>query len=221
MSNSKPRADAKARFEKDIASHEMTVRLAQGMHRHLTFRRPSGSVYHFHITTWPGYLCISGDMGCYVFSRLPDMFEFFRESSINPQYWAQKLQADEKYTGHRAFSEDLYHAALKSDFEGWTFDSEDDRKRAWEAIEDEFDGIMHAESTEHAVRQAMEWKCPVSKQRFSDFWEHTLEDYTFQFLWCCYAIQWAIARFDETTAASTEQPSAIDAQRAEAPPVSA
>ena len=28
----------------------------------------------FDIVTWPGYLCYSGDMGCFVFTRLPDMF---------------------------------------------------------------------------------------------------------------------------------------------------
>lgn len=216
MTDSKPECDAKARFDKDIGTHKMTVHLAQGLHRHLTFKRPGSSVYHFHITTWPGYLCISGDMECFVFSRLPDMFEFFRGSRINPSYWSEKLQADNKNVGHRVFSIELYQAALKSDFEDWSFDSDDDRKRAWEAIEDEFDGILHAESTEHAIRQALDWECPISKQRFADFYEHTLEDYTFQFLWCCYAIQWAIARFDEAAVPSEATP-LINTQSAEAP----
>jgi hypothetical protein len=216
MSNS--RQEAKTRFEKEVVGHEMTAQLAQGLHRHLTFKQPNTYHAHFHITTWPGYLCISGDMGCFVFARLRDMFEFFRGTSINPGYWSEKLQADEKNSGHREFSLDLYHAALKSDFEGWTFDGgydgddgeerqrrqEDARKRAWEAIADDFDGILHAESTEHAVRQALGWECPVSKQRFTDFWEHNLEDYTFSFLWCCHAIQWAIARFDEATTAPAQ-----------------
>lgn len=217
------RAEAKRRFEKDVASHEMTVQLAQGLHRHLTFKQPNTYHAHFHITTWPGYLCISGDMGCFVFARLRDMFEFFRGTQINPGYWSEKLQADEKNSGHRAFSLDLYQAALKSDFEGWTFDADDDnesysedgseelqkrpedaRKRAWEAIADDFDGILHAESKEHAVRQALDWESPISKQRFTDFWEHNLEDYTFQFFWCCHAIQWAIARFDEASTAPAQ-----------------
>lgn len=200
------RQDAKARFDKDTADHEMTVQLSNGLHRHITFKRPGSSVYHFHITTWPGYLCISGDMGSFVFSRTPDMFEFFRGSRINPGYWSEKLQADDKHTGHRAFSEELYHAALKNAFEGWSLDSEEDRKRAWDAIADEFDGIMDAESTEDAIHQALNWECPISKQRFTDFWEHTLENYTFQFLWCCYAIQWAITRFDALELANAEAP---------------
>jgi hypothetical protein len=36
--------------------------------------------------------------------------------------------------------------------------------------------------------------------QFHDTWEWDLSDYTHQFLWCCSAIPWAIARYDESGA---------------------
>lgn len=109
------------RFLKDAGSHVMTVIRDDGVHRHLRFRKapPAGSEYWFDLITWPGSLCIDGDMGTYVFRRLPDMFEFFctdreynekrgRKLGINAGYWGEKLQATANHGGHIEFS--------KSDF---------------------------------------------------------------------------------------------------------
>lgn len=49
-----------------------------GIYRHIRFRQPGTMCMHFDLITWPGYLCYTGDMGTYVFTRLADMFEFFR-----------------------------------------------------------------------------------------------------------------------------------------------
>lgn len=81
-------------FMRDVATHEMTVFRDDGLYRHIRFRRPNTMRTHFDLITYPGYLCYSGDMGTYVFSRLDDMFEFFRtDRDINPGYWSEKLQA--------------------------------------------------------------------------------------------------------------------------------
>ncbi|TPM59018.1 hypothetical protein FJ959_09100 [Mesorhizobium sp. B2-2-4] len=183
-------------FEKDVSAHEMTIHAHNGIHRHLTFRASGTFAYGFHITTWPGYLAFSGDMGTFVFSRIPDMFEFFRDRDINPGYWAEKLTAHDRHGGHREFDHDLYVECLKRDFEDWHFDSEGDRRKAWAEIKDEWSGILHASTLEEAIRYALDWKCPVSGQEFTDFWDHTLEDYTYRFIWCCRAIIWAIKRYD-------------------------
>lgn len=91
-------------FFTDIAKHEMIVIRDDGVHRHIRFKVPETTCMHFDLVTWPGYLCYSGDMGCFVFSRLHDMFEFFRTDrkynqsrcrklAINLSYWSEKLQA--------------------------------------------------------------------------------------------------------------------------------
>lgn len=59
-------------FLRDVAKHEMTVIHDAGEIRHLRFGRPGDSNMHFNITTVPGYLMFTGDMGAWTFSRLPD-----------------------------------------------------------------------------------------------------------------------------------------------------
>lgn len=195
--------DVRERFNKSVAEHEMIVVQNDGLHRHLTFKNPDTFNNHFHITTWPGYLAISGDIGCYVFARLPDMFKFFRHDEINPGYWGEKLQSIERNGGYREFSEDLFRDAIKSDFEQWSFDDDDQRAKALEALEAaDLGEDSNPESFEHGVRMALDYKCPVTGNRFNDFWDHTLEDFTFRFLWCCHAIRWAVAEYDRRTVSS-------------------
>lgn len=190
------------RFRAAVADHKMKIVSEAGLARQITFKKPNSYNNHFHITTWPGYLAISGDAGCYVFARLPDMFEFFRGDRINPSYWGEKLQAVDRHGGYLEFSEDSFREAIKSDFDQWDFDGDEEqaaktRKAAWVALqESDLSEDQAPESLEDAIQRAMDYKCPVSGHSFDDFWDHDLQDYTFRFLWCCYAIQWAIAQYD-------------------------
>ena len=59
---------------RDVAKHKMTVRLDNGLYRHLLFRQPDTSNLWFEIVTWPHCLTIHGDMGTWSFSRVEDMF---------------------------------------------------------------------------------------------------------------------------------------------------
>jgi hypothetical protein len=94
--------DTAERFAVDVAQHQMTVLRDDGLYRHLRFMRVApnaktgklerGSTYWFELVTWPGHLTITGDCGTYTLARLEDMFEFFRGTRINPQYWAEKVR---------------------------------------------------------------------------------------------------------------------------------
>lgn len=194
---------AKAVFLRDASQHQMVVKQDDGIFRHIRFSKDGSSVYHFDITTWPGYLCVSGDMGCFVFARTTDMFEFFRGDRINPGYWSEKLQATSHRGGHQSFSFDLLKEAVAADFENWDFESDEQKAEAWKAITADWDGLFYnadGSDLQHAVSEVMDWECPVTKQKFEDFWEHNLEDYTYHFMWCCNAIQWAIAQYDAAKA---------------------
>lgn len=193
------------RFLRDIERHEMAVAIDIDCHRHVTFKRAGSFAYGFHITTWPGYLAISGDMGSFVFSRLRDMFEFFRGKHINTGYWAEKLTADNRHGGHRVFSKDLFREAITRHFEQWDFEGPDDRARAKAELDNEWDGLLGAtpDTIQEAIHAAMDYECPVSKNRFVDFWDCNLEEYSFQFVWCCHAIQWAIGVYDAEKAIKT------------------
>lgn len=93
------------RFLDDVKNHQINIVKDDGAHRFVRFKRADNSSYWFDLITWPGFLCISGDCGTYVFSRTEDMFKFFRMNdndfnkkkdrllNINPGYWGEKLEA--------------------------------------------------------------------------------------------------------------------------------
>lgn len=96
--------DMAARFAAETAQHQMTVLRDDGLYRHVRFMHVApnpetgkperSSFYWFDLLTWPGCLTINGDCGTYTFSRIEDMFEFFRGSRINPMYWAEKVRGE-------------------------------------------------------------------------------------------------------------------------------
>lgn len=200
----------RTRFLADVAGHEVTILRDDGVHRHVRFLSPKGSEHWFDLITWPGRLCIDGDMGTYVFSRLPDMFEFFRAKPelieawgadglfIDEAYWAGKLISTDRM-GVTRYDPELFRACVKQDFEGWCEAHEPTealRTDLWEAIEDE---VLSVEDyDEHSAREAAsEFSHPGCSLRFEDFWEHDLRAWTLHYVWCCYAIAWGIQRYDD------------------------
>jgi hypothetical protein len=125
MSRAANKADVLTRFKGDTATHQMTILRDDGVYRHLCFRRPGTSCYGFDIVTWPGHLAVSGDMGSSVFTRLDDMFEFFRTPEerheehnglyINSGYWAEKCVANDGEK--KEFSLDLFKAYVRDHFD--------------------------------------------------------------------------------------------------------
>ena len=77
------------------SDHELSILHDEGVYRHLQMKQPNTNNMWYDIVTYPNNLVISGDMGCCVFSRINDMFQFFRtdELSINYSYWSEKEQA--------------------------------------------------------------------------------------------------------------------------------
>lgn len=194
MTSVKPTAE---QFAETVAGHQMTVVLDQGLHRHLTFKRPETSNRYFHITTWPGYLTISGDMGCYVFARLPDMFSFFRSDlpGINPDYWGEKLQAVSKSEGYVEFSRERFVSAIVRDFRSYYPPGTTDRMDIWHDMRSD---ILFSlpETTDSAISAAMRYTDPNGDSPFNDFWDHNLQSETYHYIWCCRAICWAIRQYD-------------------------
>lgn len=202
-------------FFKDVSSHKMNVIRDDGIHRHIRFKRPESSTYWFEIVTYPGALVIDGDMGTYVFKRLDDMFEFFRtdreylerngiELAINPGYWGEKLASVSVYgEGFKAFNEDMFREAVKSRFDAWVESeepSEETKAELWDELDDRVLYVAE-EGIHEAVKAAMDFEPDDSEVLFDmrDFFEHRLEDFTFHYIWNCYAIAWAVKQYDLIT----------------------
>lgn len=203
------------RFLKDAGSHVMTVIRDDGVHRHLRFRKapPAGSEYWFDLITWPGSLCIDGDMGTYVFKRIDDMFEFFRTDreynerrgrklGINLGYWAEKLQATANHGGVKEFDEERFNSAVREYLTNWIKGHRDDtsaeeRRELWDAVNNE---VLGADGDDRKQIAAFDFHHTVHKGLefyFQDFWETNVERYTFHFIWCCYAIAWGVKTYDD------------------------
>lgn len=154
----------------------------------------------FDIITWPGYLCIAGDMGDYLFARTPDMFEFFRGKAdrpleINPRYWAEKTR-NNKTT---EYSPEKFRESINSYLEDR--DSVTDELR--QAVNDEV--LCHAHDGEWAaVTAAHEFQ--HGRFQFEEFYESQYKDWTYHYLWCCYAVVWSIRQYDAAKVLANTKP---------------
>lgn len=184
-------------FLKDVAEHNMTIVLDKDIHRHMVFQKPRTLNCMFGLVTWPGHLYIYGDMGDYSFSRIADMFQFFRAEKhhdpkkdgtlyINLPYWSEKLQAVDKNSKVKEYSYDILKQVIQ------------------ERIDEAETTKAQRDAVEHLVASLDGEPMVIVQERvrdfetfeFPDFWEHDLTEFTYHFIWCCYAIAWGIQQYD-------------------------
>lgn len=186
-------------FLETVKDHELTVNIDHGVFRDLTIKKTDTGHRSYHITTRPNSLIFTGDMGSFVFTRLNDMFRFFRsdEYKINPDYWAEKVQAQDMWGGVKAFDSKYAKASLEQALQEFIacchpeFD-EADIIKAKDAVE-EVD-CSDEESFETAMN---DWdEDDAGDFRPSDYFDVDPRTYTYRYLWCCYAIVHAIKLYD-------------------------
>jgi hypothetical protein len=195
-------------FLKDVAEHQLIVIRDDGISRHIRFKKPGTGCMHFDLVTWPGYLAYSGDMGCFVFSRLEDMFKFFR-TDRQLRDGGEKLNAVDRSDGYKKFSMDAFRAAVKETFDRYTemsdseledFDDagraklEKDKAELWSTVAQ---CVYNAEDQFEAVSAIRDWH---NDDLFADFWDRDMMEYSHRFMWCCYALAWGIKKYDEAKA---------------------
>lgn len=192
-----------SQFLGDVAAHRMHVLRDDGLYRHLRFRTDDGLLEHFDILTWPGHLCVTGDMGTYVFYRTQDMFKFFRSGptlSINLPYWSEKLVGVDR-GNYQKFSEKAFRAAVWGYLRDWLRYgglSKAGRRELWDEVCNRV--LSYSDEGEHRASWAVsdfDHEVEGKKFSFDDFFEHTLTEYTNQFEWCCFAITWGIRQYDQ------------------------
>lgn len=193
-------------FQENTAKHELTILKDDGKYRHIRFGVKGSSFYAINITTWPGYLAVTGDMGDFVFTRLSDMFEFFRgKSGINPGYWGEKLVAEPRGSEYgKKWSEEAFKRDVNNYLENNLEPLEDlDGEEAEtnnairEEIEESLKFISHKEEADDFIANFDEHDF-----QFDSFYEYDNTEYTHHFLWICYAIVEVIKLYDAT---KTEQ----------------
>lgn len=186
-------------FLKDVATHALTIIKDDGVYRHIRLSRPGSSCMRFDIITWPGSLCYAGDMGSYVFSRLHDMFEFFRDDkgglSINLGYWREKLDAVDCDGSHKAGAAKVFsYEKFKKAIEEYLDDIEASPELREEVQEEVLWGD---EEVGRCYDRASDFKSEVQPGfQFHDVFELDMYEYEYRFVWCCYALVWGIQQYD-------------------------
>ena len=192
-------------FLEHVKDHVMTVVRDDGINRHLRFQKGDSSVFWFDIITWDGCLCIRGDCGTYLFSRIPDMFQFFRMDKqdfnyskdsplqINTAYWREKCIAEDPASGTLEFTETYFRQYIETHFNDYYDGPENERASVWAAIEED---VLRAENEYEAHEKLRDFS--FKGFEFGDSWEYHLKTYTYHYLWCCYAIAWAIQKYDNS-----------------------
>jgi len=185
----------KERFERDIKDHVMQIMHDDGIYRHVVFSRPNSSVLAFSLTTTPGRLIYAGDMGCYVFERVRDMFSFFRgDREPNFGYWHEKLVAIDRH-GSEQHDVDAFRENLES-YE--TDDLTPDQQQEVEEFIESVVGTFEEEGPQVAYKEVYEFELEgVVNDFFSDFFERSDKIYTLHYEWACHAIQYGIRMYDE------------------------
>ena len=171
-------------FLKRVKDHVMEIKHNEGVYRHLSFGRPNSNIDRFDLVTWPGHLSYSGDMGGYVFARTNDMLTYFRDRDPNPDYWSEKLVAID-----RDGVDD--------------FDYKKTRKFMIECLTDgvttEELSDLEADFPEDADMRYHEFMNLANDANIDDAHEYILKNYTYRFMFCCFALPWAIAMYDKET----------------------
>lgn len=218
--NEYPYVEAIARFKRDTADHVMAVLHDDGLYRHLLFQGQKWqppllepvkrSCYWFELLTAPGSLTFQGDGDSFVFRRIEDMFEFFRQpggAPINPGYWGEKLTVP----GGRDSVMNYQQEMLTNYLDETVAEAikEDPVKLAGltEAVRDRItDEMVGNESIDRQLVDKFsfwtdtedQWAYPPKRPDFEfvDTFDVGTRDYDWWFLWACNAIVWGIRKYD-------------------------
>ncbi|SDX89545.1 hypothetical protein SAMN05444336_11285 [Albimonas donghaensis] len=208
--------DAHQQATASFEDHVMTIEQDDGVHRCIHFGRPGASAYSYRLVTWPGHLAISGDLEDFTFSRLLDMFEFFRHDRPNYSYWAQKTTARSSF-GTKVFSDRLYRSAVVREL--WEMRHEIRRttgRSASEVLRDVREELLADEFPDEreAIMRTMDFSLRTADELrtwnlFHEFYEHRLTEPSFNFRLSCWAIVHGIKSYDAAKARAAKSPELV------------
>lgn len=198
----------KETFINDVKNHKLTIVKDDGVYRHIIMQEPGTSNLMYEIITYPGGLTYTGDMGTFVFSRVEDMFRFFRRDdlSINYGYWSEKCLSGKTYE----YSDDEVVEYVKEEFkeykerawENEAFDEEEDKEEIEEfntKMEEIYDDIEYNVLNKDNVLSAIQdYYDSYKTEMFYEIPYNCFDVPTYRGIWALYAIVHAISEYDKT-----------------------
>lgn len=166
-----------------FSKHVLTERLNQGMFRSWRCAQPDRWAHGFDITTTPGNLFITGDIGDLIVSRTEDMIAWARGSIHSIGYFAEKVPHD---IPTKVWSSDRAKEWIKEEIRSLKEERRDPRDEAritklYQELREE----LHDEADEHTFSKAL------YESRLVDDWPD-LRVWNSNFLWCREAVKWLL-----------------------------
>lgn len=162
-------------------------------------KHPHWSSYSYKIVIIDDFtLMITGDMGTYVFER-GDIASMFvgdpkKEPHINPEYWSQKLVAQDRYSPMMEFSHQKFIDVMVDEFRRWEFRPGANRMAVWKRFRAD---VLEADvrSYEMAVQVIEDFDvadATGNRWYLTDIGELNFNEYGFHYLWCLWAIVYTL-----------------------------
>ena len=129
-----------------------------------------------------------------------------------PIVGAEKVQAADRCDGLKTFSEEKWAEAVRDELKQFLERYADDGDGEWfrhaRVIWPEVKSLIRggASNSYEAVDATQHFECDdadgeqVGSRIFEGFWERSVEEYSYRFIWCCRALVWAIAQYDAAKA---------------------
>ena len=170
------------RAKKAFEHHVVEERSRNGVYRSWRCHNPDEGCFWFDITTIPGSLIITGDLGDMIVSRSYDMLPWCRGSIDSIGYFAEKVSRDFKTTEFSAVAlEEWLREELKNDWR-----SDEHRELIRDTLEDGFDDYREEGYWREELHELTDSSDPPN-------WS----DYTPRFLWLREAIKWFVTHHSE------------------------
>ena len=189
----------KESFLKDVENHKIIVHRDDGVYRHIELTSGSFNM-RYEIVTFPSTLVYTGDMGTFVFERTEDMFRFFRSREgtleINSRYWGEKCVADDIHGGMREWDTEGFRENVKYIVASQLDLEPEDIELTEEVIEEyKLEEMLAADGEHECISALLDYS---GKLEMADFFDgFTGHRKTYRFIWCLYAIVWAIQQYDK------------------------
>ncbi|MCX7396203.1 MAG: hypothetical protein NT138_00825 [Planctomycetales bacterium] len=182
-------AEIRASAANAFQNHVIEVLSRDGVYRTWRCGKPDCSIYHFVITTIPGSLIITGDLGSLIVSRQYDMLPWCRGSCDSTGYFAEKVPNEVKTT---EFSyEALQEWVKETRKEYGELDDEDPDDEDRIERRDRFDELCDLCNEDMSETEAYEL--------FSDYFDDSpnWHRHTSRFLWLREAIRWFLTNCND------------------------
>lgn len=167
-----------AEAAKAFAGHTLHVEHDQGLYRSYWCQQPGTGIYSFRVTTWPGWIVVSGDIGFFAACRCPDMIDFVRRAIDSPRYLAEKAPSDIEV---RRYDPECGEYWLREQLR------EAKRKAALrDALRDEI-YVDYPTFCGELLRRGIVKDCDFPR----------CENYTGSFLWCREALRWLCSQLPD------------------------